>query len=54
MSSIGLVIGGMPLSVGQFGYRCDSCGLLALGYSWVSLVQFMLTSCLGLGAFLCN
>jgi hypothetical protein len=35
MSSVGLVIGGMPVSVGQF-------------------VQFMLTSCLGLGVFLCD
>jgi hypothetical protein len=29
-----LATGGMPLSVGQFGYRCDSCELVALGYSW--------------------
>jgi hypothetical protein len=34
MSSVGLVIGGMLVSVGQFGYRCDSCGLVALGYRW--------------------
>jgi hypothetical protein len=54
MSSVGLVTSGILMSVGQFGYRCDSCGLVALGYSWVTLVQFMLTSCLGLCAFLCN
>jgi hypothetical protein len=48
------VTGGMLVSVGQFSYRCDSCELVALGYSWVTLVQFMLTSCLGLGAILCN
>jgi hypothetical protein len=35
---VGLVTGGMPMSVGQFGYRCDSCELVALGYSWVTLV----------------
>jgi hypothetical protein len=39
VSSIGLATGGMPMSVGQFGYRCDSCELVALGYSWVTLVQ---------------
>jgi hypothetical protein len=38
----------------SFGYRCDSCMLVALGYSGVTLVQFMLTSCLDLGAILCN
>jgi hypothetical protein len=50
----GLATGGMPVSVGQFGYMCDSCDIVALGYSWITLVQFMLTSCLGLSAFLCN
>jgi hypothetical protein len=53
-SSVGLVTCGMLVSVGQFGYMCDSCELVALGYSWVTLVPFMLTSCLGLSAFLCN
>jgi hypothetical protein len=33
MSSIGLVTGEMSVSVGQFGYRFDSCELVALGYS---------------------
>jgi hypothetical protein len=37
--SVGLATGGMPMSVGQFGYRCDSCELVALGYNWVTLVQ---------------
>jgi hypothetical protein len=54
MRSIGLATGGMPVSIGQFSYRCDSCVLVPLGYSWVTLVQFMLTSCLGLGAFSAN
>jgi hypothetical protein len=54
MNSVGLVTGGMPMSVVQFGYRCDSYEFVALGYSWVTLVQFMLTSCLGLCATLCN
>jgi hypothetical protein len=36
VSSVGLATGGMPMSVGQFGYRCDSCELVALGYSWVN------------------
>jgi hypothetical protein len=40
VSSIGLATGGMPMSVGQFGYRCDSCELVALGYSWVTLVHY--------------
>jgi hypothetical protein len=26
----------MPLSFVQFGYKCDSCELLAFGYSWVT------------------
>jgi hypothetical protein len=39
VSSVGLATDGMPGSVGQFGYRCDSCELVALGYSWVTLVQ---------------
>jgi hypothetical protein len=54
MSSLGLATGGMPVSIGQFGYRCDSCELMPLGYSWVTLMQFMLTSCLSLGAFSAN
>jgi hypothetical protein len=29
---LGLAIGGMPASFGQFGYRCDSYELVALGY----------------------
>jgi hypothetical protein len=36
---LGLATGGMPLSIGQFGYRCDSCEFVALGYSWVTDVQ---------------
>jgi hypothetical protein len=40
MSSIDLATGGMPMSIGQFGYRCDSCELVALSYSWATLVQF--------------
>jgi hypothetical protein len=40
MSSIDLATGGMPVSIGQFGYRCDSCELVALSYSWATLVQF--------------
>jgi hypothetical protein len=27
---------GMPVSIGQFSYRCDSCELVALGYCWVT------------------
>jgi hypothetical protein len=50
----GLATGGMSMSVGQFGYMCDSYELVALSYSWVTLMQFMLTSCLGLSVFLCN
>jgi hypothetical protein len=33
MRSVSSTIGGMPVSVGQFGYRCDSCELVVLGYS---------------------
>jgi hypothetical protein len=36
MSSIGLAIGGMTVSFGRLGYRCDSCELVALDYSWVT------------------
>jgi hypothetical protein len=39
VSSIGLATGGMPVSPAGFGYRCDSCELVALGYSWVTWVQ---------------
>jgi hypothetical protein len=28
-----LDIGGMHVSFGQFGYRCDSCELMSLSYS---------------------
>jgi hypothetical protein len=28
-----LATGGMPVSVDQFGNKCDSCELVALGYS---------------------
>jgi hypothetical protein len=38
----------IPVSVGQFGYRYDSCELVALGYSWVTEVQY---HCLGICAF---
>jgi hypothetical protein len=33
---LGLAIGGIPVSFDQFSYRCDSCELVALGYSWVT------------------
>jgi hypothetical protein len=33
MSSVSLATGGMHVSVGQFSYKCDSCELVALGYS---------------------
>jgi hypothetical protein len=33
MSSVGFATCGKPMSVGQFDYRCDSCELVALGYS---------------------
>jgi hypothetical protein len=33
---LGSAIGEMPVSFGQFGYKCDSCELVILGYSWVS------------------
>jgi hypothetical protein len=32
----GLATGGMSVSFGWLGYRCDSCELVALGYSWVT------------------
>jgi hypothetical protein len=32
----GLAIGGMPVSFSWFGYRCDSCELVAHGYGWVT------------------
>jgi hypothetical protein len=35
-SFVGLVTGGMLVSIGQFGYRCDSYELVALGYSWLT------------------
>jgi hypothetical protein len=54
MSYVGLATGGMHVSVDQFGYRCDSCEFVPLGYCWVTLVQFMLTSYLGLGVFSVN
>jgi hypothetical protein len=33
---LGLATSGMPVSFAQFGYKCDSCELVALGYSWVT------------------
>jgi hypothetical protein len=33
MRSVSFMTGGMPMSVGQFGYKCDSCELVVLGYS---------------------
>jgi hypothetical protein len=32
MSSVGLVTGGMPVSIDQFGYMCDSYELMTLGF----------------------
>jgi hypothetical protein len=40
MRSVGLATGGMPMSIGQFSYMCDSCELVVLGYSWATMVQF--------------
>jgi hypothetical protein len=34
-----LATGEMPVSVGQFGYRCDSCELVPHGYCWITEVQ---------------
>jgi hypothetical protein len=34
----------------SFGYRGETCELVALGYSWITLVKSMLSNCLGLGA----
>jgi hypothetical protein len=39
VSSVVLATSGMHVSVGQFGYRCDSCELVGLGYSWLTEVQ---------------
>jgi hypothetical protein len=39
MSSVSLATGGMTMSVSRFGYRSDSCELVAIGYSWVTYVQ---------------
>jgi hypothetical protein len=39
MSYVGLVTCGMHVSFSQFGYRCDSCELVALGCSWVTLME---------------
>jgi hypothetical protein len=33
--TLGMATGGMHVSSVDFGYRCDSCELVALGYSWV-------------------
>jgi hypothetical protein len=33
---LGLAMGGMTVSFGWFGYKCDSCELVTLGYSWVT------------------
>jgi hypothetical protein len=54
MGYVSLATGGMHVSVGQFGYRYDSFEFVPLGYSWITLVQFMLTSYLGLGVFSVN
>jgi hypothetical protein len=32
----GLGTGGTSVSIGRFGYKCDSYELVALGYSWVT------------------
>jgi hypothetical protein len=54
MRYVGLTTGEMLVSAGQFGYKCDSCELVALGYCGQPWCSFMLTSCLGLGSILCN
>jgi hypothetical protein len=54
VSFVGLATGGMPVSVGQCGHRCDSCELVALSYSWVTMVWCHFSSFLGIGAFLYN
>jgi hypothetical protein len=36
MSPVGLATGGMPASIGRFGYMCLSYELVALGYSWLT------------------
>jgi hypothetical protein len=36
VSSIGFATGGMFVSFGRFGHRCDSCELVTLCYSWVT------------------
>jgi hypothetical protein len=42
MCFVGLAIGGMPTSVGQFGYKCDTCELVA----WLQLGNISVESCL--------
>jgi hypothetical protein len=56
---LSLTICGMHVSSVRFGYRCDSCEFLALGYSWViweqiHLVNRMFQSCLNLSVILCS
>jgi hypothetical protein len=46
-----LAIGGMHVSIGHFGYRCDSCELEALDYHGSSRCVVMLRYGLGIGAF---
>jgi hypothetical protein len=46
-----LATGGMPVSVGHFGYSCDSCELEALDYCGYSRCVVMLRYGLGIGAF---
>jgi hypothetical protein len=40
MNYVGLTTAGMAMSVDQFSYRCDSCELVTLGYSWATMVDF--------------
>jgi hypothetical protein len=40
MRYVGLTIGEMLVSTGQFGYRCDSRELVILGYCWATMVRF--------------
>jgi hypothetical protein len=54
VSSVDLATGGMPVSPVNFGYRCDACELVALGYNWEPRCSFMFSSCLSLGDFLCK
>jgi hypothetical protein len=40
MRYVGLTTGEMLVSAGQFGYRCDSYELVALGCCWATMVRF--------------